>query len=227
MHIRRLATSSTRTRPALAALAALTVPLSLAATAAASPMEVDESRLVPSLSKSFAPWTCKMKITGPVCDGERHIFSDWNQEDIPCDVPLYGRRTEHRYTTRFYDQNYLNYDRRFRSNDTDEYSTSPSGPAGVTIRANIRFSEPFDVPGDDSTLDVISDGVLWDIQAANGRPVWLVVGTLVEPHDGPATFTGHATKEGVTTRYVDAPLQEVLDENWFFAQICATAKTQG
>jgi hypothetical protein len=227
MHIRRLASGSTATRPALAALAALLMPLSLAGTAAASPVDVDESRLVPSLSQSFAPWTCKMKITGPVCDGERHILSDWHPDGIPCDVPLYNRRTENRFSTRFYDQNYLNYDRKFRSNDIDEYSISPSGPGGVTIRSNVRFSEPFDVPGDDSTFDVISDGILWDIQGANGSPVWLVVGTLVEPHDGSATFTGHATKEGVTTRYVDAPLEDVLDEDWFFAQICETAKANG
>jgi hypothetical protein len=214
-------------KPILAGLAALAVSITLAGPSAAFPNDVDESRLVPSLSKSFAPWTCKMKITGPVCNGERHLFFDWEPADIPCDVPLYGTRTENRYSTRFYDHDYLNYDRSFRTNDLDGYSTAPTGPAGVTIRTNVRFTEPFDVPGDDRTRDIISDGVLWDIQGANGRPIWLVVGTLVEPHDGPATFTGHVTKEGVTTRYHAAPLEEVLDEEWFFGQICAVAKAQG
>lgn len=217
-----------RRTPIVATLVAVLAPVCLAGPTAASPIDVDESRLVPSLSQSFAPWHCMMKVTGPVCDGERHLLSDWQRvEDIACDVPLYNRRTENRYSTRFYDHEYLNYDRKVRTDDVDEYSSSPTGPAALTIRSNARFAEPFDVPGDDSTFDVITDGVIWDIQGANGRPIWLVVGTLVEPHDGPATFSGHATKDGITTRYVDAALDEVLDEDWFFGQICATATAQG
>lgn len=214
-------------RAALTALVALLAPLAIASPTAASPGDVDESRLVPSLSGSFAPWTCKLKVTGPVCDGERHSVTGWGPvSDIPCGVQLFGNRTEDRYSTRFYNHDYLNYHRMFRTNDTDEFSTSPSGPAAVTIRVNARFSEPFDIPGDANTRDIITDGVIWDIQGANGRPMWLVVGTLIEPHDAPATFTGHATKQGVTTRYDDAPLEDVLDEDWFFAQICAEAKAQ-
>ena len=215
-------------RTLLTGLVALLAPLALAGPTAAASGDVDESRLVPSLSESFAPWTCKLKVTGPVCDGERHILTGWGPiDELDCGVPLYGSRTEHRYSTRFYDHNYLNYDRKVRTNDTDEFSSSPSGPAAVTIATNTRFSELFDVPGDDGTRDIITDGVIWDVQGANGRPILLVVGTLIEPHDGPATFSGHATQEGVTTRYVDAPLDDVLDEEWFWSQICAEVQAQG
>ena len=215
-------------RAALVALAAVLAPLALAGPTAASSGEVDESRLVPTLNESFAPWTCKLKVTGPVCDGERHIVTGWGPVDeLDCGVPLFNNRTEHRYGTRFYNHDYLNYDRKVRTNDADEFSSSPSGPAAVTIATNVRFSEPFDVPGDADTRDIITDGVIWDVQGANGSPILLVIGTLVEPHDGPATFSGHATREGVTTRYVDAPLDDVLDEEWFWAQICAEVRAQG
>lgn len=82
-------------------------------------------------------------------------------------MPLDDRRTENRCSTRFYDHEYLNDDRKVRTDDVDEYSSSPSGPAALTIRTNARFAEPFDVPGDDSTVDVVTDGVIWDIQGAN------------------------------------------------------------
>lgn len=194
----------------LAGIAVLLLPLALSAPAAASSVDVDESKLVPPLSASFAPWICKMKITGPVCEGERHLSSDWQPAaDIPCDVPLYGRRTENRYTTRFYDHDYLNDDRQVRTNDVDEFSTSLTGPAGSTIRTTVRFRA------------LRSPRRRHDSRHHHGRchlghprrartPVWLVVGTLVEPHDGPATFTGHATKDGVTTTFADAPLEDVL-----------------
>ena len=222
------ATSKRPGRAVLTALVALLAPLTLAGPSAASSGDVDESRLVPSLNESFAPWTCKLKVTGPVCDGERHIVTGWGPvNELDCGVPLFNNRTEHRYGTRFYDHNYLNYDRKVRTNDADEFSSSPNGPAAVTIRTNVRFTEPFDVPGDAATRDIITDGVIWDVQGANGRPVFLVVGTLVEPYDGPATFSGHATKEGVTTRYEEAPLEDVLDEEWFWSQICAEVRAQG
>jgi hypothetical protein len=38
-----------------------------------APPPVDESRLVPALSPSFAPWTCQTKQEGPVCKAERHV----------------------------------------------------------------------------------------------------------------------------------------------------------
>jgi hypothetical protein len=209
-------------------VALIAFAFALAGPSAASSDEVDESRLVPALNESFAPWTCKMKVTGPVCSGERHLSSDWAPvEEFPCDVPLYGRGTDNRYSTRFYDHDYLNYDRKVRADLVDMFSTSPGGPAAVTIETRVRFREPFDVPGDDSTRDIITEGVLWDIQAANGRPIVLVVGTLVEPHDGPATFTGHATHNGVTATYDDAPLEEVLPEDVFLSAICETAKGAG
>jgi hypothetical protein len=204
------------------ALAAFAAPHPAAA-ASASPDTVDRSRLVPALSPTFVPWTCKMKATGPVCDGERHLSSDWAPADIPCDVPLWNKRVEDRYQTRYYDHDYLNYNRKFRTNDVDYFSTTPSGPATATIKTNGRWVEPFAVRGNDQTITVISKGTLWDIRSAHGPAVFRAVGTLVEPYDAPPTFSGHVTVEGVTTTYLNAPLDAFLDDDRFLSWVCEAA----
>lgn len=183
--------------------------------------EVDQSRLVPTtLDSSFAPFVCKDKQTGPVCSGERHLVEDWAPTDWPCGVPVFGARTEDRWTTRYYDTDYLNYDRWFRSHDIDYLSTAPDGPATATISANVRFREPFAVPGDDSTMTVITSGTIWDIRSVRGAPIFRAVGTLVEPPDAGATFTGHVTVDGVTTRYDDAPLESFFTDEAFVDWVC-------
>jgi hypothetical protein len=48
-------------------------------------------------------------------------------------------------------------------------------------------------------------GVLWDLRPAQGPPLHRVVGTLVEPYHGEATFSGQVTVDGVPTRYHDVP----------------------
>ncbi len=208
--------------------AALLALLGPAGGANAVPDEVDESRLRPALSPTFAPWDCTLKVTGPVCTGERHLTSDWAPSpDFACAVPVWGARTEDRYQTRFYDEAYLNYDRTFRTDDTDFLSTSPTGPATATIDAHVRFTEPFAVPGDDSTRTIISSGTLWDVRPVSGPPVFRAVGTLVEPYDGPATFTGHVTIDGVTTRYVDAPLESFFTFEAFTEWVCRAATGSG
>jgi hypothetical protein len=66
-----------------------------------------------TLDSSFAPpFTCKLKSTGPVCTGERHIDEDRAPLDFPCTVPVNGRRVEDRYTTRYRNHDYLNAVRR-------------------------------------------------------------------------------------------------------------------
>jgi len=208
-----------------AAVLALAVPLLVTVPAVADPpTEVDQSLLVPAtLDSSFAPFDCRMKSTGPVCTGERHIATDWEPLDFPCDVPVYVRTVSDRYTTRYYNRDYLNYDRHFRTNDIDYLSTSPTGPATATISANTRFDEPFAVPGDDSTFTVISHGVPWDIRSTTGRAVFRAVGSLVEPPGQLRTFTGHTTVDGVTTRYHDAPLSQVLPDDAFVDYVCRAA----
>lgn len=195
-----------------------------AGSAVATPKEVDESRLQPALSASFAPWDCKLKNTGPVCTGERHLTWDWEPSpDFACATPVWGARVENRYTTRFYDEDYLNYDRQVRTNDTDFISTSPTGPATATIEANNRFTEPFDVPGDDSTRTIITTGTIWDVKPANGPSVFRAVGTLVEPYDGPATFTGYFSVHGETTNYDDALLDDIFIFDDFVGWVCEAA----
>jgi hypothetical protein len=216
-----------KTVPLAAALLAigLTIPLALTETArAAPPAEIDQSLLVPTtLDSSFAPFTCKLRVTGPVCTGERHIVDDWAPTDFPCPVPIYGSYVEDRYQTRYYNHDYLNYDRHFRTNNVDYLSTSPDGPATGTISTNVRFDEPFAVPGDDSTLTVISHGVNWDVRPVNGPAIFRAVGTLIEPPGELGTFTGHVTVDGDTTRYTDTPLDTFITDDKFAEWVCRAA----
>lgn len=215
---------SLRLAAALLAIA-VAVPLSLTGTAQADPPhEIDQSLLVPTtLDSTFAPFTCKLKATGPVCTGERHINDDWGPIDFPCAVPLYGRRVEHRYQMRYYNHDYLQYDARFRTHDVDYLSTSSDGPATATISSNVRFDEPFTSPGDFSTVTIITDGVMWDIRPVNGPAIFRAVGTLVEPPGELGTFTGHVTVDGDTTWYDDAPLDAFITDDKFFEWVCRAA----
>ncbi|WP_344303214.1 hypothetical protein [Nocardioides bigeumensis] len=188
---------------------------------AEAPDEVDQTLLVPTtLDSSFAPFVCKAKQTGPVCTGERHLVEGWAPVDFPCGVPVYGARTEDRWQTRYYNAQYLNYDRWFRSHDVDYLSTEPSGPATATISANVRFREPFAVPGDDSTITVITSGLLYDIRSSKGEAIFRAVGTLVEPPDAAPTFTGQVTIDGTTTTYVDALFDTFFTDDAFVGWVC-------
>lgn len=189
-----------------------------------APPPVDESRLQPALSPTFTPWSCQTKTTGPVCKGERHLSSGWEPFDISCgDVELWTRREEDRYQTRFYNEDYLDFHREFRTNDIDYLSTSPTGPATGSISTNVRFEEPFAVPGDDRTRTIISDGLLWDIRSAQGSAVWRAVGTLVEAPDAVGLFSGQVTSGSQTQRFHDAPLPDVLSDDTFVGAVCAAA----
>jgi hypothetical protein len=66
-------------------------------------------------------------------------------------------------------------------------------------------------------------GVLWDLRPAQGPPLHRVVGTLVEPYHGEATFSGQVTVDGVPTRYHDVPLDDILTEDEFFEIACRAA----
>lgn len=212
-------------RRLLSALATTTLCVLPPAAQADPPEAVDQSALVPTtLDSSFAPFTCRMRLTGPVCTGERHLDGEWGPFDFPCrDVPLYVRGESDRYQTRYYDHDLLNYDRQFRARDIDHLSTAPTGPATAAIRTNVRFSEPFAVPGDDTTFTVITTGTIWDIGPVEGPAVFRAVGILVEPPDGTGTFSGHVIRDGVSTRYDDAPLDVVLPEEDFVAYVCRAA----
>ena len=85
----------------------------------------------------------------------------------------------------------------------------------------------FAVPGDDSTRTIISSGTLWDIRPVTGPPIFRAVGTLVEPYDGPATFTGHVTIDGVTTRYTGTPLEAFFTFESFTEWVCRAATGSG
>lgn len=205
---------------AVASLALLLVPT---AVAASPPEEVDESRLVPALNPDFAPWDCKLKNTGPVCTGEWNLEDAWVPVDLPCQEPLHGSFETHRHSTRFYDHDYLNYDRRVRYRNVDHLSTSASGPATGTITSHGRFHERFAVPGDPRSFTITTVGTILEIGPVPGPPLLRVVGTLVEPPGSVGTFTGHVTADGVTTTYDAAPYDAVLPEEDFLEYACRAA----
>jgi len=204
------------------AIATLVLAAAVAAPVHAQPPdEVDQTLLVPTtLDSSFAPFICKAKRTGPVCKGERHIVTDWALADWPCGLPVYGAYREDRWTTRFYNTDYLNYDRMFRTHNIDYLSTAGTGPATATIRTDARFREPFEVPGDDSTFTIITTGTILDIRSVGRDPVFRAVGTLVEPPDAAPTFTGRVTVDGVRTSYDDASLDAFLSDDAFVDFLC-------
>jgi hypothetical protein len=186
--------------------------------------EVDESQLVPALSPTFAPWDCKLKKDGPVCTGAWALDTGWEElDDIPCEAPLWIRTVQDRHQTRYYDHDGLNYFREARTNDIEYLSTSPTGWPTATLRTNARWTQTFGVRGDDRTMHQTTHGVLWDLRPAQGPALFRVVGTLVEPYDGDATFSGQVTVEGVPTRYHDVPLDDILDEDEFVANLCRAA----
>ncbi|WP_377641320.1 hypothetical protein [Oryzobacter terrae] len=208
-------------RTGLVALAVTCAQLvSSSASAEAPPGPVDQSLLVPALHPDLAPWTCAFRRTGPVCTGELDAVKDWQPFDFSCDVPVYARSTFQRRATRYYDWDYRNYDRYVHQNDLDELSTSPAGPATALISVRTRFREPFAVPGDLSSMTVITEGVPMDIRSVRGAPVLRLVGTLVEPAGQVGTFTGHVTERGVTTRHENVPLDEVLSDEVFIGAVC-------
>ncbi|WP_406832283.1 hypothetical protein ABEG17_05510 [Pedococcus sp. KACC 23699] len=136
---------------------------------------------------------------------------------------MWDRYESDRYQTRFYNTDYLDAYREFRSRDTDHLSTSANGPDIATISTRVRFTETFAVPGDDGTRTIRTQGVLWDIRPVHGSAVWRAVGTLVEPPDAVGTFTGRVTAGSKITQFHNAPLPDVLSDDTFVAVVCAAA----
>ena len=215
---------SSRTRAAALVLLLTATALPASVAQADPPEEVDQSLLVPTtLDSSFAPFTCRVRRTGPVCTGERHLDTGWQPVDFPCHTQLHNRFVSYRHQTRYYDHDYLNYDRHFRSRDVDYFGTTVGGPTTATITTNVRFDEPFGVRGDDSTVTIITTGTIWDIRPVEGPALVRVVGTVVEPPGEVGTFSGHVTREGVTIHHEDTPLDEVMPEEYFLETVCRAA----
>jgi hypothetical protein len=207
--------------PSICALLLLGIP---ASAGGSERREVDESQLVPELNPMFAPWDCKLRKDGPVCTGAWLLDTGWEElDDIPCDAPLWIRSVFDRHSTRYYDHDNLNYRREARANDIEYLSTSPTAWPTATLRTNVRYAQTFGVPGDASTITQTTHGVIWDLRPAQGSALFRVVGTLLEPYDGPATFSGQVTVDGIPQRYADVLLDDIFDEDEFFADVCRAA----
>lgn len=182
--------------------------------------DVDQSRLQPPLLERFAPWDCRMKQSGPVCTGEGHVVGDRELTDLPCDVAVWGARTEHRYQTLFFDHDYRNYYRRNRTNEVDAFSTSPDGPTTGSVSTTARYFYTYGVPGDLDTVTITTSGVIWDLRPAHGPAIFRAVGTLVEPAGQVPTFSGRVTIDGEGTNYQDVPLDSFLTDERFVNWLC-------
>jgi hypothetical protein len=71
----------------------------------------------------------------------------------------------------------------------------------------VRCSETLDVPGDDESLTIKTNGVLRDLRSSQGSAIFRAVGTLVDPYDATPTFSGQANLEGESIQYDDEPLE--------------------
>jgi len=91
----------------------------------------------------------------------------------------------------------------------------------------VRFREPFAVPGDDTTRTIISSGTILEVRPVTGPALLRIVGTLVEPPDAPATFSGNITVDGVSTRYVDVAYDSVVTIELFADAVCRAATGSG
>ena len=81
------------------------------------------------------------------------------------------------------------------------------------------------MPGDDSTFTIITTGThLGHPSPWAGPRSSVSVGTLVEPPEEDATFTGQVVRRRRTvTRYEDEPLESSLPEEDFFEYACRAA----
>jgi len=142
---------------------------------------------------------------------------------LPCAVPVWNKQVSDRTQTRYYDHDNLNYFRKFRSRDVDYLSTSTTGEHAGSVSTPGRFFETFGVRGDDKTITVTTEGVLWDVRMPHGRSLLHAVGTLVEPYNAPETFSGVVTLDGVSTLYQNVPLSTFITDDMFFALLCRSA----
>ena len=185
----------------------------------AGPGEVDTGALVPELTPGW-DWDCRLVAGAPLCRTERqHDPTPGVVEDL-CESPFRWNIEGKRTSTRHYGEDYLLH---WRTGSVREVETSSrmDGSASLESRVNTRFTITYDVPGDFGTGTQVSKGSLWDFRTDDGRILLRAVGTLIEPYDGEATFTGTVNRAGEVTRLVDAPMSEVVDEEWVIGTLCA------
>jgi hypothetical protein len=141
---------------------------------------VEVSRLVPLLSPTFTNWSCVLTGNGPVCRGERLIDTGWELSDFPCASPVYHHFIDFRRQTRYHDEDYLNFFRRFRLDQAEYFSLSPTGEHPLVIRAQVNFTETYVVPGDDQTRTIKGNGLLFQLKDTRGGVILQWTGATLE-----------------------------------------------
>lgn len=185
----------------------------------AGPGEVDTEALVPELFPGY-DWDCKLVADAPLCRGELHHDPTPVAVEDLCESPFTWNIEGTRTSTRHYGEDYLLQWRTGRVREV-ETSSRMDGSASIEYHVNTHYTTTYDVPGDFGTGTQVTKGSLWDFRTDDGRILLRTVGTLVEPYDGEATFTGTVNRAGEVTRLVDAPLSEVVDEEWVIGTLCA------
>ena len=144
--------------------------------------DVDVSRLVPLLSPTFTNWRCVATGQGPVCSGDRLLESGWLPSDFPCSLPVYTRFRQYRTQTRYYDEDYLNFFRRFHQDAPEYFSLSPTGNGQVVvIDTHSNWTETYVVPGDDQTRTIETFGLLFKLKDIHGGVLRQWSGQITEP----------------------------------------------
>jgi hypothetical protein len=143
--------------------------------------DVDVSLLVPLLSPTFTNWKCVSTGNGPVCSGDRLRESGWAPSDFPCALPVYSRFREYRTQTRYHDEDYLNYFRRFHQDQAEYFSLSPTGDGSVVlVDAHNNWTEAYVVPGDDQTRSIETSGLLFKLKDVHGGVLGQWAGQIIE-----------------------------------------------
>jgi hypothetical protein len=143
--------------------------------------EVDISLLVPLLSPTFTNWKCVSTGHGPNCSGDRLLESDWEATDLPCSQTVYSRFRQYRTQTRYYDEDNLNFFRRFHQDAPEYFSLSSTGDGPVVVvDAHSNWTETYVVAGDDQTRTIEGVGMFFKLKDTHGGVIRQWSGHILE-----------------------------------------------
>jgi hypothetical protein len=94
---------------------------------------------------------------------------------------VYSRLREYRTQTRYYDEENLNFFRRFHQDQAEYFSLSPTGDGPVVlVDAHNNWTETYIVPGDDQTRTIETSGLLFKLKDVHGGVLRQWAGQIIE-----------------------------------------------